>query len=35
MHVATGVADSHGKKLARYPTAEIATATFAIASETK
>src|SRR5512145_2304332 len=33
--VATGVDDSQGKKEARYPTAEIATATFAIASDRK
>src|SRR5512138_2190242 len=35
MQVAMGVEDSQGMKEVRYPTAEIATATFAIASETK
>src|SRR5262245_10643139 len=32
-HVATGVALSHGKKLDRYPIAEMPIATFPIASE--
>src|SRR5215510_3383681 len=35
MQVAIGVEDSHGKKVARYPTAEIAMATLPIASEKK
>jgi hypothetical protein len=33
--VATGVEANHGKKPARYPTAEIAIATFPIASDRK
>src|ERR671912_1836456 len=33
MVVAMGVADSDGKKAERYPTAELATATFAMASD--
>src|SRR6187551_2861751 len=35
MQVAMGVADMPGKKVARYPTAEMAMATFPMASETK
>ena len=35
MQVAIAVDESHGKKCARYPTAEIAIATFPIASEKK
>ena len=33
MHVAIGVALSAGKKVERYPTAEMAIATFPIASD--
>src|SRR4029450_1452248 len=33
--VAIGVEDSHGKKAARYPTAEIAIATLPMASDRK
>ena len=35
IQVATGVDDSRGKNVARYPTAEIAIATFPIANEKK
>ncbi len=35
MVVATGVDDSHGKNPVRYPTADTATATLAIASDKK
>ncbi len=35
IHVAIGVEDSQGTKVARYPTAEIAIATLPIASDRK
>ena len=35
MQVATGVDESHGKKEARYPTAEMPIATFPMARERK